>query len=388
MNIDAFTYQEILDALIIGYKAALGDDINLDASGPIGQLLYLEANNSFEENNSYLAARNACIVNSAQNQDLDNLVGLLNITRSLGIKTLVPNVDVTGTDGNVIPSGSQASDENGKVFESITDITIAGGIGVSDFIAIESGDSEVPIDTLINIVTPIPGWDSVTNPESGITGSNKETDSQLRNRFFRSSQPYAYGIPGAIKAEIMRVPDTNDVVVFENDFDVAGINGQAPHSYWVIVDYPDIRRNDDIAQAIYNRKTVVLDYSDTGIPATAQTGNAQTLSQGLRVMNWNKALRTRVVFEIDLKFDNNITTENVAQVKQSVVDFVQVNAKIGSTLFFSQVLQSVACDAGTSFAVESVRFDRDGGTPVEADLVALYYEIFFTTIDDVNVSFV
>jgi uncharacterized phage protein gp47/JayE len=386
MTIDALTFDEILASLTAAFKSVLGDDINLDPSEPIGQLLFLLSNASYELAQSFLAARNACIINSAQNQDLDNLVGFLNVIRSLGVKTLVPNVSVTGTNGTVIPAGSQASDSIGAVFESTTEITIAGGIGVADFIAVDAGANVVNIGTLTTIVTPIVGWDTVTNPEIGITGSGPETDAELRSKFFRSAQPYSLGYPGAVKSLVMRIPDTVDVAIFENDRDIVGPNAQPPHSIWPIVAYPDVRRNEEIAQALYATLPPVLNYADGGLPATVQTADAQTLSQGTKTMTWNKALETLVEFEVEVKNEDDVTAKNVEEIKQNLVDFLRETATIGGTIFQSQALAAIVCGAG--YPIESIKFDRTGGTPANVDLPAQYYEIFYTELTAITVTFI
>lgn len=50
------------------------------------------------------------------------------------------------------------------------------------FVADEAGENTLPANTLTVIVTPVTGWDRVNNPKAGETGTDAETDDELRIR--------------------------------------------------------------------------------------------------------------------------------------------------------------------------------------------------------------
>ena len=85
------------------------------------------------------------------------------------------------------------------------------------FLAQNFGVIPAPIDSLTEIVTPIAGWDSITNPKAGVTGRERETDAELRIRRQNSIR-----IAGAATVEAIRARILNDVsgvtqaLVFEN----------------------------------------------------------------------------------------------------------------------------------------------------------------------------
>ena len=91
-----------------------------------------------------------------------------------------------GTKGTVIPRGSIVSTKDGTKLVSPRAGTI-GDLGVVeiDFYALEMGPIEFMPGTVNAIVTVIPGWDTVINPQRARLGSFRQTDSALATRRYR-----------------------------------------------------------------------------------------------------------------------------------------------------------------------------------------------------------
>lgn len=85
------------------------------------------------------------------------------------------------------------------------------------FLAQTYGPIPVPIGTLTEIVTPIAGWQSVTNFKAGVTGRNVETDAELRIRRANSLRVLGNATVEAIRSRLLQeVPGVSSVTIFEN----------------------------------------------------------------------------------------------------------------------------------------------------------------------------
>jgi len=79
------------------------------------------------------------------------------------------------------------------------------------------GPIPLPIGTLTTIVTPIAGWNSITNLVAGTTGTLAETDAQLRIRRQNSIHLLGSATVEAITAGLLQdVPGVTSAIVFEN----------------------------------------------------------------------------------------------------------------------------------------------------------------------------
>ena len=85
------------------------------------------------------------------------------------------------------------------------------------FLAEDYGPIPAPIGTLTTIVTPISGWDTITNLVAGVTGRFIETDAELRIRRQNSIRLFGAATVEAIRAHLLQdVPGVTSALVFEN----------------------------------------------------------------------------------------------------------------------------------------------------------------------------
>jgi uncharacterized phage protein gp47/JayE len=180
---------------------------------------------------------------------LDNVVTLVGLTRLSAIKTTV-TCQLDGTATTVIPAGSQVSNTNDDLFTLLADVTIPGD-GI--FQALEYGAVPAVSNTVINIITPISGWDSVDNMDNGLTGRMEETDSELRLRREISLSVIGAGTVESIKSRIINdIANVVNCAVFENTSDIVDpISNRPPHSLEIVVSGGD---SQEIADLIWQIK--------------------------------------------------------------------------------------------------------------------------------------
>src|SRR6185437_10678554 len=162
------------------YKAAFGQDLNVDPSTPQGILIAAEtlARSDVLRNNAALA--NQINPNLAGGVFLDAILALTGSQRIAAQPSYATCV-LNGVAGTVIPAGAQASSNTGIVFQSNSTVTLDGsGTASVVFSAVVPGAISVPANFITQIISDILGWEMVNNLAQGIVGSEEQTDEQAR----------------------------------------------------------------------------------------------------------------------------------------------------------------------------------------------------------------
>lgn len=168
---------------------------------------------------------------SAVQASLESLVQLNGITRQTGTFSTAP-IDVTGDIGATIPAGQQISSgqDGAPVWITTADILLNGsGLGSGTVQAAEKGPTVALAGSLTTILTPVVGWDTVTNPLDAALGSNPETDAELRSRRDKSTETPSVAPVEAIFGNLSNLDGVEFARVFINNTlttDSRGIPGK------------------------------------------------------------------------------------------------------------------------------------------------------------------
>lgn len=214
---------------------------------------------------------------SAAGRSLDGAVQLTGVTR-LGATRTIVLVELEGTPGTVIPEGSQMSTGDGDVFELVNQQTLDGtGQASGQARALEAGPVLALAGTLVNIDTPVSGWDSVNNPDDGETGRAVETDPELRSRRLQSLSVTGAGTVEAIRARLLQqVEDVTAVTIIENRSDDVDADGRPPHSFEAVVSGGV---DEDVANLIWLAKPAGIEtHGDITVIVTDSQGEPQPIS--------------------------------------------------------------------------------------------------------------
>jgi len=173
---------------------------------------------------------------SSAGRSLEGAVQLMGLSRRGATRSFV-SVVLKGDPGMVVPEESEASTVDGDVFSLIEDVLLDGeGVGEGQMRALRAGAVLALAGTLVNIETPISGWDSVENPDDGEVGREIESDPELRQRWQESLQVWGSGTVPAIRARLLQSVDgVTSVKIIENRSSEVDADGRAPHSFEAIV---------------------------------------------------------------------------------------------------------------------------------------------------------
>ena len=264
------TLQEYIAILEARFQGEFGDELALDPETPQGQIIGIMALSLSEADENLVELSQAVSLDSAADIQLDELGALLDIRRLPGRKSRV-TANLRGDTGVGVPTGTLASTAAGDNFATTEDVVLISGNDVSVvFEAVEEGAIPAAAGALTQIVTPLPGLDSVTNPNAASLGVAEETDDEYRVRFSARTAQRAFGSADALEAAILAAGATG-VRVEENNTNVyRTVQGftLAPHSFMAIVEGGS---DGDVAAAIA-RINGVTSPARKGLGAAAMAG--------------------------------------------------------------------------------------------------------------------
>lgn len=218
-----------------------------------------------------------------------------------------------------------AIDETGKVLAPIQ-ADIAGSEG-----------NALP-DTVIDIVTPLVGVDSVTNPEPISGGRDAETDQELRRRYELSLSAGGSPSTNGIRAEVLGVEGVRTATVVENlslETDESGRPGRSYETYVLG------GKDEDIAQAIFSRRAAgTRPYGQITIDVEDDAGN-------IVPVGFTRANEVDVYFEIEFDTNNQFPENGNQLVRTAIIEYVggidydgneYVGLQTGQDMHFTKVI--------------------------------------------------
>lgn len=230
-------------------------ELNTEPETPAGQLIDSQTAAIVDKDNEVLFLGNQFNPLTASGIWQDALGKIYFLTR----KTAQASEAVcqcNGLAGTVITQGARIkSSADGSEWACMEAVTIsAGGTAQARFQAQTPGPLVALANTLTEIVTVTPGWDSVTNPAAAVVGRDSESQLEFEKRRYNSVAANARGSVAALYGAIANLPDVLDVVVLENvgNDPIASWGVTIPgHSVWIAVTGGT---DSEIAETIYRKK--------------------------------------------------------------------------------------------------------------------------------------
>lgn len=199
------------------WRAAYGDNINIEAATPDGQIIGQLADMFSEQDQLMEDVYQARSIYTATGVSLRNItphVGVYSLDASPSYVNLTISTSLINTafPANLIFS-------NGVMNWVVKNSFSTDGTGLASVIAESEtvGAFNTAIDTITTIITPQFGLISVTNPSVPQLGRNKETDEELRSRAILSSSKNSNGNVPSVDANLSNLDGVQDVKTREND---------------------------------------------------------------------------------------------------------------------------------------------------------------------------
>jgi uncharacterized phage protein gp47/JayE len=221
------------------YRSIYGQDIDIDPDTQDGQLIGVLSTLMSDMNSACVAAFNSFRPAAAVGAGLSSIVKINGIARRSATASQV-TITLGGTAFTVIPSGALVGDNlnlNTQWFIMLAPITIPA-VGQIDVVAYCTTPGAVTAGpgTLTQILTPVPGWQTVTNAAAAVTGQPVETDAALRRRQTQSTALPALTVLESIEGNLLALPDVIRAKVYQNDTGATDVNGIPPRSISAVIE--------------------------------------------------------------------------------------------------------------------------------------------------------
>lgn len=224
------------------------------------------------------------------------------------------------------------------------------------FTCTTAGENSLPAQTLNIIVTPISGWDSINNISAGATGTDEETDVELRQRGRSAQRSLGRGTEEAIKGRLQIIPNVSSVLVISNRENTTDVDGRPAKSYEAVV----LGGTDqDIADELWlSQPAGIESYGNTTVVVTDSELNSQTIK-------FSRPENIYVWIEIDLTlYDEEVfPTNGTDQVKDNIVVFGESEYDIGIDVLRQRLYQPVFETSGIASATIKLGTSANPSTP-------------------------
>lgn len=271
---DTSTVQSDIQAL---FQTLFGATLSLDANTPQGLLItaLTIARSAQLRANADLA--NQINPNLAGGGFLDAIGELTGLQRTPASPSTVSGVTLSGAPNAIIPSGSMAKTAAGDLFNLITTVQLdTGGNGIGNFQSVASGPIPCAANALNTIVTAVIGWETVTNPNEAVLGSNTQSDAAFRALRKATLAKQGKATPAAMFANVTLVPGVISLQFLENVENttqvIKGISLVA-HSVWACV---QCGLDQDVANALLESKSSGSNWNGATTVSAVDPASGQT----------------------------------------------------------------------------------------------------------------
>ncbi|MGL4454050.1 MAG: baseplate J/gp47 family protein [Paraclostridium sp.] len=325
------TYEEILDEMNSDIKSQI-PNLSLDDSNPLIKLNKKMADMFHQMSLLGQQVYTSYSIDESVGKALEDRVFWLGLTR-LPSKKSSGVVEFTGVAGTFIPSNFRVGTQSGKIYYTLGNITLdSSGKGSVSIESLDGGfNTKAEVGTVTKIINPLNGINSVNNTSIISGGSDIETDSQLRARYYAELLGLGKSTIISIKNSILTNTTATKISIVENDKDITDVNTNLPpHSFECFVLGGE---NNDILYEIYKSRPA-------GITSIGKiTGTFDTYN-----VAFSRPINKSLSFSIKITLSPSSTISNVKDLIGndiiSMIDGLDIGAKIDYTLFVSALYRS------------------------------------------------
>lgn len=201
----------------------------------------------------------------ATDASLSGLVQLNGIGRQEPIAS-TDTASLTGTPFAVIPAGQIIADDFlTQEWTTDSEVTLdVGGLGSTGITNTVTGPIDAPAGTLTRIVTPVAGWQTVSNDGAVVLGRDEEEDADLRVRRNRSTLAPAATPSESVWANLRNLEGVTFVRVLINNTREEDSRGIPAKNQAVVIVGGD---DEEIAKTILQRSGATVEFFGTTLVA-------------------------------------------------------------------------------------------------------------------------
>ncbi|MCM1513240.1 MAG: baseplate J/gp47 family protein [Oxalobacter formigenes] len=313
--------QDILRGVLEDFNRAFGGNLNISSVSTPQYVLASEQAQAIALTNAAFAfVLSQFDPDTAIGRFQDALARIYFITRNPGTPTTV-NALCTGIPGMTLPAGATARDTQDNIYVSTASATFDRlGQATVVFRNVENGAIPCPADSLVNIEYAINGWDAITNPEPGVTGTDVEGESAFEIRRQEIIEKNAIGTVGAIRGSVFALDGVTDCYVKDNYTDKVVYEGVTnyplkPHSVYVAVVGG---KDQEIATTIWNKKDLGCDMNGN-TPITVYDDSALAAPYPEYTINFNRPNAIPILYAVTIKKDPLLPSDVVSLIQNAIM---------------------------------------------------------------------
>jgi len=268
-------------------------------------------------------------------------------------------------------------DFQSATFSITSNLAISKCRKLGTVVCIENGPNEQDANTINTILTPVLGWDSVTNILAASAGRLLETDEELRLRFRNTKFERASNILDSLYAALLNVDGVEEVAIYENDTNVTDSNGVPPHSFLPVVLGGSSQL---IAEAIWlNKPMGISSQGNTVISITDSQGFPHDI--GLERPN---PVTVYVELTINTAAESNFVFpgNGVDLIKDAILAYAKDNFGVGDDVIYSRLYTPINSVEG--FQIDSL-FIGTSPSPVGVANISVDFNAI-ASFEAVNIS--
>lgn len=231
--------------------------------------------------------------------------------------------------------------DRADVFQSST-FTTSSNLAISkvkklgQLLASTVGNLESEANTITNIMTPVLGWDSVTNPLTASPGRFQETDEELRLRFRNTKLERSSNILDSLYSALLNIDGVEEVAIYENDTDSVDGNGVQPHSFLPVVLGGS---SQIIGETIWENKPIgILSQGNTSVIITDSQGFPHSIG-----FERPSPVTIYITIDISLNPESNVPFpgSGAAQIQSAIISYASDNFGVGKDVIYSRLFTPV-----------------------------------------------
>lgn len=282
----------------------------------------------------------------------------------------------------VLVDGTRLAIISADLFQTRTwtvtnNMLITKAMKTGQLICTENGPTSAEAGTITQIVTPILGWDSVTNPLAASEGRLLETDEELRIRFRNTKLERSSNILDSLYSALLNVDGVQEVAVYENDTDITDGNGVLPHSFFPVVLGGS---SQIIAETIWENKPM-------GIRSQGNTSIAVTDSQGfLHNIAFERPSPVTIYVDMTLSLNPEAPVpfpgDGVEQIQGSIIAYASENFGVGKDVIYSRLFTPINLVPGHQ--IDSLFIGTSPSPAGQANIVINFNDI--SSWESINIS--